>query len=125
MAIWEQKSSGSISRSPVTVKALPTNNSSYGSTYVYDLASPDRTVTLDGTGLSGTEKANLETAAMTRNAVLTVTDSAGVSHTGRLMSVSWETIPGTNLYNATMVLSDQSFEANTNLTQTVTPFTSS
>ncbi len=123
MAIWEYKSSGSISRSPVTVKALPTDNSHYGATYVYDLASPDRSVTLDGTGLTSTEKASLETAAMTRNAVMTVTDSAGVSHTGRLMSVSWETIPGTALFNATIVLSDRSFEANSNLA--VDPFASS
>lgn len=117
MAIWELQASGSIAKSPVRLKTLPTNNSSYGSEYVYDLAPPDIRLTLSCAGLSATELTTLQTAINTRNAVLSVVDSTGTTRTGRLESLSWEVILGTNLYNASIVLADRTFEAASNLTQ--------
>ncbi len=120
MAIWEYQASGSIAKEPTIYKTLPTDNTSYGQEYIYDLAPPDRKFTLTCSGLNGTELSAVETAAMTRNAVLSVTDSTGTTRTGRLESCSWEVISGTNLYRATIVLRDRTNEASNNLTATPT-----
>lgn len=116
MAIWELQASGSIAKSPVRLKTLPTNNTSYGDEYVYDLTPPDIRMTLSCAGLAAAELTKLQTAIKTRNGVVSVIDSTGTTRTGRLESLSWEVIQGTNLYNASITIADLSYEASTNLT---------
>lgn len=120
MAIWELQASGSVAKSPVRLKTLPTNNTSYGDEYVYDLTPPDIRLTLNASGLSATELTTLQTAAKTRNGVVSVVDSAGVTRAGRLESLTWEIIQGTDLYNVSIVIADRTFEASTNLATTCT-----
>lgn len=121
MAIWELQESGSISHDITVQKTLPTNNNSYGAEYVYDLSPPDNTVTLNATpGISATELQSLRNAANTRNAVVTCTDSTGVTHTGRITALSWEVVPGSNLYSASLTLRGTAFESSSNAKNSIT-----
>lgn len=112
MAVWELQSSGTISHDSTVLKTLPTTANEYGPEYVYDISAPEETITLNATpGFTLDELTRCKTAARTRNAVVTCTDSTGTTHTGRITALSWEVIAGTAYYTVSMTLRSVALEA--------------
>lgn len=104
---WELLDSGSIQHSYNVMKALPTANTqqaAFGSEYVADLEKPECTYTLQAENISREALQPLRRAAMGRNVRLTVADKNNRTYTGRVASLTWEAIPGTESYKATLQL---------------------
>lgn len=104
MAFWEYLASESISKPLAIVKTLSRTSGTYGKTYVTDNESPEVTVSLRGTCLDASERASLVAAAMAQDGVVALVDHSGVSWSGRVVSLSIESIRGTALFSATITL---------------------
>ena len=112
MATWEYQGKRSISKNLVVRKTLSRTAGEYGSSYVYDVEAPEPTHTLDtGVGLTEQEAADLEALCLERDGVVSVTDSAGTTYSGRLVALSLDRAKGTDLYQASITLRPQDDEA--------------
>lgn len=101
--LWEMLPSVQVQRSPAVRETLP-DSSGWGDEYLYDVARPQRTLTFKGEGLSLAECEALETECLTRGGSTTVDASNGESYDGKLTSITYDQIQGTNLYSATLQL---------------------
>lgn len=120
MARWELVPAGSIQRDLAVMTALPANNTDYGAEYVRDMIRPVETWTFaSGEGVSAPELAALKVAANTRNVVLTLTDHVGLSYVGRIASLSWEGMGGSDCSSVTITLRSVAGEAPANLSAAV------
>lgn len=99
--LWELLPSIQVQRSPAVRETLP-DSSAWGDEHIYDIARPTRTLTFAGRGLSLAECEALETECLTRGSESDVDASNGETYSGKLISVSYEQIEGTNLYEATI-----------------------
>jgi len=105
MATWEYLGRRSVSKSLVVRKTLSSSSTSYGSAYVYDVEAPEVTHTLEtDIGLDDTEASALEALALARDGVVSVTDNAGTTYTGRVVALNLERAKGSALYQASITL---------------------
>lgn len=105
MALWEFRPSGQMSRSIETKGELP-SDSDYGSEYDYDTRRPSRTVAFAGRGFNQSELDAVVAAASARGGAYSLTDSNSVAHSGKILSLSWEQIEGTALYEVSLQLKE-------------------
>lgn len=104
---WELIDSGSIQHNYNIMKALPGTNAqqaAFGSEYIIDLEKPECTYTFQAENISKTALTPLRRAGMGRNVLVTIADKSGQTYTGRITSLTWEAIPGSLLYKATLQL---------------------
>ena len=105
MATWEYLGKRSLSKSLVVRKTLSRTAGTYGDSYVYDLERPEVSINLETqVGLTDEEAEALEATAMDPDGVVTVTDNAGRTHSGRIVSLSLDPERGTDLYQASLTL---------------------
>lgn len=105
MPTWEYLGKRSVSKSLVVRKTLSSSSTSYGSAYVYDVEAPEVTHTLEtDIGLDDTEASALEALALARDGVVSVTDNAGTTYTGRVVALNLERAKGSALYQASITL---------------------
>lgn len=114
---WELMASGTLSHDSTIIQCLPSDDVNYGPEYVFDLVPPAEVWTFNATpGLTRQQRDDLITAAKTRNAVVTLTDSTGQDYTGRITSASWEGQEGSEYYAASLTLRSCANEAANNPT---------
>lgn len=111
MATWEYIGRHQIQKDLVIRKTLSRTGGAYGGSYVYDVESPEVTYTLEtDEGLDDTEAAALEAAALGQDGTASVTDNAGRTWAGRIIGLSLDATPGSDLWRATLTLRSQADE---------------
>lgn len=111
MATWEYIGQRQIQKDLVIRKTLSRTAGSYGDTYAYDVQAPEVTYTLEtAEGLTDAEATALEALILAQDGTASVTDNAGRTWAGRVVGLSLEATPGSDLWRATMSLRSQADE---------------
>jgi hypothetical protein len=112
MAVWEWLGKVSVQRSPIIRRTASRTPGEWGTTYVYDPARPEVTVTLEAReGLTEAEWQALFEASLEPDAEATVTDNAGKIWSGRILALVAERADGSAVYKASLTLRPSTDEA--------------
>lgn len=105
MATWEYLGRRSIQKNLIVRKTISRTAGTYGKTYIYDTEPPEVTHILEtDVGLTHSEATALEALANAQDGQTTVTDNAGTSYSGRIISVTFARAKGSDVYQATLTL---------------------
>ncbi len=111
MATWEYIGQSQVQKDLVIRKTLSRTAGSYGRSYVYDVQAPEVTHTLQTeVGLTDAEAASLRALVLAQDGTASVTDNAGRTWAGRVIGLSLEATPGSDLWRATLSLRSQADE---------------
>ncbi len=111
MATWEYIGQSQVEKNLVIRKTLSRTAGSYGKSYVYDVQAPEVTHTLQTeVGLTDAEAASLRALVLAQDGTASVVDNAGRTWAGRVVGVSLEATPGSDLWRATLSLRSQADE---------------
>ncbi len=111
MATWEYIGQSQVEKDLVIRKTLSRTAGSYGRSYVYDVQAPEVTHTLQTeVGLTDAEAASLRALVLAQDGTASVVDNAGRTWAGRVVGVSLEATPGSDLWRATLSLRSQADE---------------
>ena len=103
VGIWEWLSDVAWSREIVRLYPVPANGTTYQNPVDQDLKAPLQTVSLQAFGLTASQVNTLETAANGRGVTYSFVDQSARTWTGEVMSLSYKSIKGTNLFGPVVV----------------------
>lgn len=105
MATWEYLAQETAQKNLVVRRTLPRTAGTYGETHVYDVERPEVTVSLQTTdGLTAEEREDLMDEALAPGGQATVTDNAGTTWSGRIVTFSAERLSGSDLFKGSLTI---------------------
>jgi hypothetical protein len=103
MIVWEWLGEGSIERQ-IEVTPVLSSGEDYAGGYTYDEFAPTEQESFKAKGLTWAQITTLRTNVRTKDSTFTAQDKLNRSFSGRLLSVRWAPIDGTEVFEVTISL---------------------